>query len=56
MEKKIFFCALRESEAETFQKKILDVDQEAFIYFLSSRESKETDFIYINNLRKKDRN
>lgn len=36
--KKILFCALKENEVPTFQKKILSIDQEAFIVYSESSQ------------------
>ena len=44
--KQMLFCALKESKGEEFQNKILLIDKNAFIVFLSCRELKETGFIY----------
>lgn len=43
-EKKMLFCALKESESEVFQKKILDIDKEAFIVFAESQRIKGNGF------------
>ena len=43
-EKKMLFCALKESEAEEFQKKILDIDPTAFIVFSESQRIKGNGF------------
>ena len=42
--KKMLFCALKESETESFQKKILAVDCEAFIVFAESQRIKGNGF------------
>lgn len=43
-DKKMLFCALKESEAEDFQKKILAIDPEAFIVFSESQRIKGNGF------------
>lgn len=43
-EKKMLFCALKESESEAFQKKILDIDETAFIVFSESQRIKGNGF------------
>lgn len=43
-EKKMLFCALKESEAELFQNKILDIDENAFIVFSESQRIKGNGF------------
>ncbi len=43
-EKKMLFCALKESEAEEFQKKILTIDENAFIVFSESQRIKGKGF------------
>lgn len=42
--KKMLFCALKESESEIFQRKILDIDPEAFIVFSESQRIKGNGF------------
>ena len=42
--KKMLFCALKESETEKFQKKILEIDSEAFIVFSESQRIKGNGF------------
>lgn len=42
--KQMLFCALKESEAEEFQNKILDVDENAFIVFSESQRIKGNGF------------
>ena len=42
--KKMLFCALKESEAEEFQKKILQIDENAFIVFSESQRIKGNGF------------
>ncbi len=42
--KKMLFCALKESEVEKFQGKILDIDPEAFIVFAESQKIKGKGF------------
>ncbi len=42
--KKMLFCALKESESEIFQKKILSIDHEAFIVFSESQRIKGNGF------------
>lgn len=43
-EKKMLFCALKESETEAFQKKILSIDSTAFIVFSESQRIKGNGF------------
>ncbi len=43
-QKKMMFCALKESEAEAFQKKILSIDETAFIVFSESQRIKGNGF------------
>ncbi len=43
-EKKMLFCALKESESEAFQKKILAIDNTAFIVFSESQRIKGNGF------------
>ncbi len=43
-EKKMLFCALKESETEEFQKKILSIDNTAFIVFSESQRIKGNGF------------
>lgn len=43
-EKQMLFCALKESEAEEFQKKILEIDNTAFIVFSESQRIKGNGF------------
>lgn len=43
-EKKMLFCALKESESEEFQKKILSIDKNAFIVFSESQRIKGNGF------------
>ena len=43
-EKKMLFCALKESESEKFQKKILSIDENAFIVFSESQRIKGNGF------------
>ena len=43
-EKKMLFCALKESESEEFQKKILAIDENAFIVFSESQRIKGNGF------------
>ena len=43
-EKKMLFCALKESETENFQKKILAIDENAFIVFSESQRIKGNGF------------
>lgn len=43
-EKQMLFCALKESESEAFQKKILAIDAEAFIVFSESQRIKGNGF------------
>ena len=42
--KQMLFCALKESEAETFQKKVLEIDETAFIVFSESQRIKGNGF------------
>ncbi len=42
--KKMLFCALKENETEAFQKKILEIDGEAFIVFSESQRIKGNGF------------
>ena len=42
--KKMLFCALKESESEAFQKKILNIDETAFIVFSESQRIKGNGF------------
>jgi len=42
--KKMLFCALKESESEVFQRKILAIDPEAFIVFSESQRIKGNGF------------
>ena len=42
--KQMLFCALKESESEAFQKKILEVDEGAFIVFSESQRIKGNGF------------
>ena len=42
--KKMLFCALKESESEAFQKKILEIDETAFIVFSESQRIKGNGF------------
>ncbi len=42
--KKMLFCALKESEAEDFQRKILEIDETAFIVFSESQRIKGNGF------------
>lgn len=42
--KKMLFCALKESETEEFQKKILSIDKDAFIVFSESQRIKGNGF------------
>ena len=42
--KKMLFCALKESEAEEFQRKILEIDKGAFIVFSESQRIKGNGF------------
>ncbi len=37
-EKKMLFCALKDSEVEAFQKKILEIDETAFVVFSESQK------------------
>lgn len=43
-EKQMLFCALKESETEAFQKKILSIDESAFIVFSESQRIKGNGF------------
>ncbi len=43
-EKKMLFCALKESESEKFQRRILEMDKEAFIVFSESQRIKGNGF------------
>jgi len=43
-QKKMLFCALKESESESFQKKILKIDEHAFIVFSESQRIKGNGF------------
>lgn len=43
-EKQMLFCALKESEAEEFQRKILEIDSESFIVFSESQRIKGNGF------------
>lgn len=43
-QKKMLFCALKESETEAFQKKILSIDSTAFIVFSESQRIKGNGF------------
>ncbi len=43
-EKKMLFCALKESESEAFQNKILEIDETAFIVFSESQRIKGNGF------------
>ena len=43
-QKKMLFCALKESESEAFQKKILEIDEKAFIVFSESQRIKGNGF------------
>ncbi|MBQ3037739.1 MAG: YitT family protein [Clostridia bacterium] len=43
-DKKMLFCALKESESEAFQKKILSFDENAFIVFSESQRIKGNGF------------
>lgn len=43
-DKKMLFCALKESEAEAFQNKILEIDPTAFIVFSESQRIKGNGF------------
>ena len=40
----MLFCALKESESEDFQKKILEIDENAFIVFSESQRIKGNGF------------
>lgn len=42
--KQMLFCALKESETEEFQRKILEIDEEAFIVFSESQRIKGNGF------------
>ena len=43
-EKKLLFCALKEGESAEFQRKILEIDSEAFIVFSQSQRIKGNGF------------
>ncbi len=43
-DKLMLFCALKESETESFQKKILSIDKQAFIVFSESQRIKGNGF------------
>lgn len=43
-EKQMLFCALKESESEEFQRKILEIDKSAFIVFSESQRIKGNGF------------
>lgn len=43
-QKQMLFCALKESESEAFQKKILSIDENAFIVFSESQRIKGNGF------------
>ena len=43
-DKQMLFCALKESETENFQKKILSIDEKAFIVFSESQRIKGNGF------------
>ena len=43
-EKQMLFCALKESESEEFQRKILEIDKNAFIVFSESQRIKGNGF------------
>ena len=43
-DKQMLFCALKESETESFQKKILSIDEKAFIVFSESQRIKGNGF------------
>lgn len=47
-EKKMLFCALKENESVDFQRKILEVDNEAFIVFSESQRIKGNGFYLYN--------
>lgn len=47
-QKKMLFCALKESESESFQKKILKIDEHAFIVFSESQRIKGNGFYLYN--------
>ncbi len=47
-QKKMLFCALKESESEAFQKKILKIDEHAFIVFSESQRIKGNGFYLYN--------
>ncbi len=42
--KKMLFCALKESESDIFQRRILDIDEKAFIVFAESQRIKGKGF------------
>lgn len=42
--RQMLFCALKESESEAFQRKILEIDQQAFIVFSESQRIKGNGF------------
>lgn len=44
LDKKMLFCALKESESEEFQKRILSIDNDAFIVFSESQRIKGNGF------------
>lgn len=46
--KKMLFCALKESESVDFQRKILEIDKEAFIVFSESQRIKGNGFYLYN--------
>ena len=37
-DKKVLMCAMKESEAEEFQRKITDIDRNAFVIFSESQQ------------------
>ena len=43
-DKKMLFCALKESETEEFQKKVLSMDETAFIVFSEAQRIKGNGF------------
>ena len=43
-EKQMLFCALKESETDKFQKKILSIDENAFIVFSEAQRIKGKGF------------
>jgi len=43
-DKQMLFCALKESESEAFQRKILEIDEQAFIVFSESQRIKGNGF------------